>query len=260
MSSYEKITCNIDGAVARIGLNNPQTLNALSQQMRNEIKAAIDALEADDAIRVVILAAEGRGFSSGTDLSEGLAGFATIEDQIQDEYKPVIMGIYNSSKLYIAQIHGACAGIAMGIALACDLAVMADNAFMYIPFAGLSMVPDGGISHQLVRHLGTKRAMQLYLEAARIQAPECLDYGLVNKVVAADQLAAASQAWAQVLAEGAPLAHRHGKRCLQHAVEHDLSSTIDLEASLQVSCSTSEDSQRAITAFFNKEKPVFQGR
>ncbi|RZV59189.1 MAG: enoyl-CoA hydratase/isomerase family protein, partial [Pseudomonadales bacterium] len=100
----------------------------------------------------------------------------------------------------------------------------------------------------------------LYLESARIQAADCLEYGLVNKVVAADKLGSETMAWAAVLAEGAPLAHRYGKQCLQHASENDLSSTIDLEAALQATCFTSEDSQAAITAFFNKEMPVFHGR
>ena len=260
MAANEQISFAITGRVATIALNNPNTLNAFSQQMRRELLAAINEIETNDEVRVVVLAADGRGFSSGTDLSEGLAGFATIEGQIQEEYKPVIMGIVNSRKLYIAAIHGACAGIAVGIALACDLAVMTDDAFLYIPFAGLSMVPDGGISYQLVRTVGAKRAMQLYLEAARIQAGQCLDYGLVNKVVAAAQLREEATAWATAMADGAPLAHQLGKRCLHFAMQNDLSSTIDFEASHQVTCSTSEDSLAAVTAFFNKQKPVFSGR
>jgi len=260
MKEYEYIRFSTANRVATITLNNPKTLNALSQQMRHELLAAIAEIESNDAVRVAVLAAEGRGFSSGTDLSEGLAGFATIEQQIQAEYKPVIMGIANSSKLYIAAMHGACAGIAMGIALACDLAIMADDAFLYLPFAGLSMVPDGGISHQLVRSVGIKRATQLYVEAARIDAAQSLAYGLVNKTVPVSQLRDQATAWAEQLADGAPLAHKLGKQCMHFAMQNDLSSTIDFEAAQQVTASTSQDSQTAVMAFFNKEKPVFTGK
>ncbi|NNC54611.1 MAG: hypothetical protein HKO07_02685, partial [Pseudomonadales bacterium] len=110
------------------------------------------------------------------------------------------------------------------------------------------------------RTLGAKRAMQLYVESARIPASQCLEYGLVNKVIESGRLRDEAAGWAKKLAEGAPLAHKLGKQCMHFAMQNDLSSTIDLEAKLQVTASTSADSQAAITAFFNKAKPVFTGK
>jgi len=257
--SYESITCDQENGVATITLNRPEAMNAISQNMRRELKQAIDTAEEDKGVRVVVIRAQGRGFSSGTDLSEGLAGYDTIDDQIQAEYKPVLLAIAGSSKPYIASIHGACAGIGAALAMTCDLAVMADDAFIYLAFAGLSLVPDGGMSHHLVNAMGYRRAYQAYIEAARIPAAECLEYGLANKVVPADSLIEATQAWAEKLAEGAPLAQKFGKQIMRRVHTSTLEETIDLESARQVDCSSSQDSANAIMAFFEKKKPTFSG-
>lgn len=260
MSEFETITYTVANRVATIALNRPQAMNAISQKMRHELKTAIDAAESSDDVRVVVIRAEGRGFSSGTDLSEGLAGFDTIDDQIQQEYKPVIMAIANSSKPFIASVHGACAGIGAALAMSCDLAIMGENSFLYLAFAGLSLVPDGGIAHHLVRNMGYRKAYQAFIEAARIPAKDCLDYGLANKVVADDALQEETQAWAERLAEGAPLAQKYGKQIMRTVHTATFEETLDLESKLQVSCSTSQDAAVAIGAFFEKKKPVFTGK
>lgn len=260
MSDFETITYTVENRVATIALNRPKAMNAISQQMRLELKKAIDTAEQSDDVRIVVLRAEGRGFSSGTDLSEGLAGFDTIDDQIQQEYKPVMMSIANSSKPYIASVHGACAGIGAALAMSCDLAIMSESAFVYLAFAGLSLVPDGGIAHHLVRNMGYRKAYQAFIEAARIPAADCLQYGLANKVVADDALQAETQAWAERLAEGAPLAQKYGKQIMRGVHTASFEETLDLESKLQVNCSNSQDSAIAIGAFFEKKKPVFTGK
>jgi len=259
MSNFEKISYTLENHVATISLNSPKTMNAMSKQMRLELKQVIDTIEADKDARIVVIRAEGRGFSSGTDLTEGLAGFDTIEEQILQEYKPVLMGIAQSKKPYIASINGACAGIGAGLALACDLAIMSDDSFIYLAFAGLSFVPDGGMTHHLVSAMGYKKAYQAFLETARIKADECLQYGFVNKVVEASQLTDATKAWAEALAEGAPLAQKFGKEIMRGVHVSTVEETLDLEAKIQITCSTSKDSASAVNAFFKKEKPIFIG-
>ncbi|CAA0081671.1 2,3-dehydroadipyl-CoA hydratase [Zhongshania aliphaticivorans] len=259
MTAYETITYSVSNRVATISLNRPKAMNAISQQMRLELKQAVDTAESADDVRVVVLRAEGRGFSSGTDLTEGLAGFDTIDDQIQEEYKPVLMAIANSSKPYIASVHGAAAGIGAAFALSCDLAIMGEGAFVYLAFAGIALVPDGGIAHHLVNAMGYRKAYQAFVEAARIPAEECLQYGLVNKVVADDKLAEETQAWAERLAEGSPLAQKYGKQIMRGVHTSSFEETLDMESKKQVLCSTSQDSATAIGAFFAKTKPTFIG-
>ena len=260
MKDYQVIDYSVKNRVATLTLNNPKTMNAMSQQMRRELLDAMVRAADDDDVRIVVLTGAGRGFSSGTDLSEGLTGYATIEQQLHEEYKPLIRAIENSSKLYIAAINGVSAGVSTGIALVCDLAVMADDACFYIPFAGIGLVPDGGVSYQLVQALGYKRAMQTFVESKRLSAALCLETGLTNKVVAADNLLEETQAWAEQLAKGSPLSQKFGKQCMQLALSGNLGEVIDLESKLQNTTSTSEDFKHAVAAFFSKQVAVFKGR
>jgi len=260
MNECETIKYSIVNNVATISLNRPKSMNAISQRMRQELMQVIEASEDNDDVRIVVIRAEGKGFSSGTDLSEGLAGFDNIDDQIQQEYRPIIMAIANSSKAYMSSIHGACAGISSAIAMSCDLAVMADDAFLYLAFAGLSLVPDGGVSHHLVNAMGYKRAYQAFLEAKKMSAEECLHYGLVNKTFALDELQKGTQSWAEALAKGAPIAQKFGKKIMRDVHQSMFEQTLDQESKLQVDCSSSADAATAISAFFTKQKPVFTGK
>jgi len=254
---FEAIDFVLKDRVAFIYLDRSKTMNAINQKMRQEILYLMEEIEMNDHIKVVVLGAKGKGFSSGGDLVEGLAGYETVEDKILAEYVPIFEGIQRSSKLYIASIHGACAGIASGVALAADLAIMSESAYFYVPFAGLNLVPDGGVSYQLVRHLGYKKAMEVFLNAERIKAQDCEKFGIVNSVVADDELENNTQAWAVKLAEGAPLSHSLGKRCMQFAMENTLVDTVKYEAMNQVTCSQSPITLAAIKSMLNKEKPTF---
>lgn len=113
--------------------------------------------------------------------------------------------------------------------MACDLAIMSDEGFLYLAFAGLSLVPDGGMAHYLVLAMGYKKAYQTFVEAARVKADDCLQYGLVNKVEEASKLDEEAQAWAQTLAEGAPLAQMYGKQIMRAVPTSSVEETIDLE-------------------------------
>ena len=260
MSDFETIILTVEKGVGTISLNLPKAINAISQVMRVELKQAIQSVEQNDDVRVVVMRAEGRGFSSGTNLLEGLAGYHNIDEQIQQEYRPLIVAIGKSDKIYISSIHGACSGIGAALALASDLAIMSDDGFLYLPFAGLSMVPDGGISHHLVNAMGYKKAYQAFVESARITAEDCLQYGLINKVVAADNLVAETTTWAEKLAQGAPLAQKFGKRIMRGVHTSSFMETFDSESETQVTCSSSQDAGSAVNAFFAKEKAVFVGK
>ncbi len=259
MNELQTITFNVENRVATITLNLPATMNAISQKMRGELLEAITAIENDNNIRVAVIAAAGKGFSSGTDLSEGLAGYNTIEEQIIAEYKPILDGIDQSSKLYISAINGACAGVGSSLALVCDLSVMGESAFVYLPFAGIGLVPDGGACYHLINAMGYKRAMELFVESGRLKADACLQYGLVNKVVPDSELHEATKTWAEKLATGAPLSHRLGKSAFKYAQRESFADTVALEAKYQVTTSFSKDSQAAVEAFFAKKTPVFTG-
>ncbi len=247
-----------DGPVCTITLNRPESLNSFNQQLRKDLLGALNSANTDDQVRVVILKGAGKAFCAGADLSEGLED--SVERQLREEYKPCIMAIQDSSKPMIAEVHGAAAGIGAGFALACDIVIMADDSFMYLAFAAIGLIPDGGLNWQLYHALGPRKAFEIISEGKRLTAEECLGYGMCNEVVPADKLAEAAMERAKKLAVGAPLAQAAAKKMLRSMGTLSLSDAIDLEAETQQALSESEDCREAVAAFFRKEKPVFNGR
>lgn len=256
------VSCESDGHVALITFNRPDAMNAFNVQMRTEFADAQAKIEADDAIRIVVVTGSGRAFSAGTDLKEmdvTANSYGAFDNSIRD-YKPLIDGIAHSNKIYISAINGFAGGVALGMALGSDLAVMADNATVFSPFANIGLVPDGGASYQLFHAMGYKRAFAAIAECERLNAQQCLDLGLINKIAPADSLVADTKAWAHSLAERAPLALRNTKKILQGLPGLNREQAAYLESEYQMQCVNSEDSAAAVQAFLSKEKPVFKGR
>lgn len=261
---YSAILIERQGAVARLLLNRPDSLNAFNSTLRRELLQAVSALNADDSLRVVVLAGAGRAFCAGADLSEGLrdgggSGLAT-EHMLNSEYKPSVMGIAESPKLWIAEVQGAAAGIGSAYAMACDLMVMGEEGYLYQAFGSIGLIPDGGATWQLLRAVGRKRAMEIIVGGEKLYAARCLELGLCNRVVSTDSLTADTMAWAQALAEKAPLAVRYSKLALAKADSLSLEEAISAEATMQHILIDSDDSREGVTAFFEKRAPKFSGR
>ena len=260
MSDYQHISYSVTQRVATIALNSPDRLNAFHQAMRLELIEVVQQAEADNDVRVVILTGAGRAFSSGADLTEGTAGFNTFVEQCAAEYKPWLMAMHDSSKLYVAAVNGACAGIGSAAAMNCDLIMMADDAYIYQAFSAIGLMPDGGATWLLLQKLGYQRALELAVDAGKLTAQQCLELGIANKVVAADSLLQQAQQWAEKLALGSPLAQTAVKSLMRKAHNMDYGEVIDAEARLQDKMIKSEDTANAIQAFFAKQKPVFHGK
>jgi len=256
------VTYETEGHVAIITLNRPGAMNAMNKELRGALGAAQVKAENDDAIRVIVLTGSGRAFSSGTDLKEGLGGTpdsGLFDNSIRD-YKPLVDGVAKSDKIYIAAINGFAGGVALGLALGSDLAVMADDATVFSPFIGIGLVPDGGASWFYLHHLGYKRAFAAMAEGTRLGAQTCLDMGMVNKVVPAADLRTEAVAWAHSLSEKAPLSLRYLKKIMREAATSSQEQTARLESEYQMMVANSDDSREGIMAFVQKRKPSFTGR
>jgi len=262
MSKYETVLVERHGPVAVVSLNRPDKLNSFNGPLRRDLLLAVREVNDDDSVRVVVMTGAGRAFSAGADLAdmpEDKTNFR-VEDQLNGEYKPALMEIHEATKPWISAINGACAGIGSALGMVCDLTVMADDAYIFQAFAGISLVPDGGATWHLVRTLGRKRAYEVIVTGEKIRADKCLQWGLCNRVVPADKLLEETLAWAGEVAAKAPLSLRYAKQAVNAAIEDSVSETISAEAKLQHICITSADAQEGVIAFMQKRAPVWQGR
>ena len=260
MAEYQNVVLERRGNIAIVSFNRPDTLNAIESGIRSNILAVVNEVNADDSIRVAILTGVGRAFCAGADLTETQPEGFSVEDQLTKEYKPALMAITEAPKPWISAVNGAAAGIGSAFAMNCDLTVMADNAYLYQAFAAISLVPDGGATWHLARTVGRKRAYELIALGDKLAANKCLEYGLCNKVVAADALMDEAMALAEKLATKAPLSLRYGKEALNAAMNQSVAETIENEARLQAICVKSEDAREGAIAFLQKRPAEFKGK
>lgn len=253
----DDLLIEIDGAVATFTLNRPEAMNAFSDDLKDALRQEVGRINDNDDVRVVILKGAGRGFGAGADLKGTIN---PVSFHLDIEYKPFLTGIERSEKIWIAQIHGAAAGAAAGLATNCDLVVMAEDAYLYMAFGAIGLVPDAGITHILFQHLGYHRALEAVLEGRKFTAQECLDCGLANKIVPLDALEQTTRDWAEKLAETAPLAAAGSKRLLRKAARMSFGEAVTEEGYEQAALMKSQDFLEGVQAFFEKRKPVWQGK
>jgi 2-(1,2-epoxy-1,2-dihydrophenyl)acetyl-CoA isomerase len=260
MQKYQSIKVERDGPVAIVSFNRPDSLNAINASIRGELPAAIKEVNDDEDIRVVILTGVGRAFCAGADLTEGFPEGTSVEDGLNEQYKPALMAISNAAKPWISAVNGAAAGIGSAFAMACDLTLMAEDAYLYQAFTAIGLIPDGGATWHLANTVGRKKAYELIAFGEKLKAEDCLQLGLCNRVVPSEKLIDEAKAMAIVLASKAPLSLRYAKEAVNAAMSHDLASTISIEARLQEICANSDDAKEGGMAFLQKRAAVFTGR
>ncbi|MAM60341.1 enoyl-CoA hydratase-related protein [Maritimibacter sp. UBA3975] len=255
--SDDPILYENDGAIARITLNRPDAFNAMDPTLREGLREAILNVHENADVRTVIISGAGRGFCSGTDLKEGLSRHTGLF--LEQEYRPILASISASPKIWISQVHGSAAGIGAALAMNCDMMVMAESANIYMAFAAINLIPDGGNTWLLQRGLGYKRALQTILEARRIPASEAVALGLANEMHPDDDLAQATTALATRIAAGPPLATAAAKRLLRAVDGMSYADAIGAEGTEQTALAEANDTREGVAAFFEKRKPNFTG-
>ena len=257
--TFSTLETSTSGLVSTITLNRPKSLNAFTAVQRAELLTAVNNANDCSKTRVVIVTGAGKGFCAGADLADKIPEGQTVEQRINDEYKPVLLGIAESPKTYIAAVNGVAAGIGASLALACDLVVMQDTAYFYQAFSAIGLIPDGGISLHLSQQLGPKKAFEVMALGEKLNASECMRLGLVNRISEPGQLLNDSNELAQQLCQRAPLSLRYTKQAMRSVSGRSLGDAISIEASIQMITNQSLDFAEGKAAFLEKRKPVWKG-
>jgi 2-(1,2-epoxy-1,2-dihydrophenyl)acetyl-CoA isomerase len=252
------------GGVTRLTLNRPDKLNAFTLGMHAELRAGLEAANADPQCRVVILTGAGRAFSAGQDLAEiGGPTDAARPDagsRLEKAYNPLIELITTLEKPVICAVNGIAAGAAANIALACDLVYAARSASFLQAFARIGLIPDAGGTWALPRLAGAARARGLAMLAEPLMAEKAEAWGLIWKCVDDDKLEAEVAAVAGKLAAAPTYALALAKRALAASSTNTLSQQLALERDLQQLAGASPDAREGIAAFLEKRAPKYTGR
>lgn len=247
--------------VATITLNRPEALNALDGEAKTGLLAALKRAAVDPGVRAVVLTGAGRSFCAGQDLRERLDPAASpLDEEVRDRYNPLIWAIRALPQPSIAAVNGAAAGAGVGLALACDLRIAADDARFVLAFGRLGLVPDSGTSWLLPRVVGAGRAAELLLVGDPLDAASAERIGLVNRVVPAAQLLDEAHALAVRLAGGSPLAMALTKQLLADAADATLDDALAAEAEFQGRAGRSPGHAEGLAAFVEKRPPSFPDR
>jgi 2-(1,2-epoxy-1,2-dihydrophenyl)acetyl-CoA isomerase len=254
----------VEHGVATLTFNRPERMNALSTPIMEGLLQGLPRLAGDPAVRVIVLTGAGRGFCAGGDvksMAEGRerrsAAEATAHLRSRMEVSRIL---HELPKPTIAMINGPAAGAGLAFALACDLRIAGASARLVTAFVKVGLSGDFGGSFFLTRLVGTAKARELYFTGRPIDAQEALSLGLVNRVVADDQLGDATMELAKSLAQGPHIALSLMKRNMNCAEAAGLAELLDVEAVNMVQATRTEDHREAAKAFVEKRAPVFVGR
>ncbi|OYT73213.1 MAG: crotonase [Chloracidobacterium sp. CP2_5A] len=257
---YENLLLEKHDRVAVLIVNRPTKLNALNIATRNDILAALDALQSDADTRVLVVTGAGdKAFIAGADISE-FAGQTALTQRDVMTQRRAFDAMESFPKPVIAMINGFCLGGGLELALSCDIRVASESAKLGQPEINLGVIPGGGGTQRLTRLVGEGKAMELILTGDMLTATEAQALGLVNHVFAPEELRAKTMALAAKIAEKSPVALRMAKEAVKTAARAGLDEGLRREVDLFALCFASEDKEEGVRAFLEKRKPNFVGR
>lgn len=260
MHQYKTLLWEQANGVATITLNRPDSANSLNLEMARELMLAAMRCDEDENIRAVIITASGKMFCAGGDVMS----FINAGDDIGILLKEITAYLHSANARFarmsaplIVAVNGTAAGAGFSLAISGDLVLAADTAKFTMAYTGIGASPDGSSTHFLPRLVGLRRAQELMLTNRVLSAEEALDWGMLTKVVKADELLTEAQTLARKLADGPSLAHGEIKSLLLSSYANTLETQLELESRGIAKCMNSSQGKEGLKAFKEKRKPTF---
>lgn len=264
-SNYETIDVATADAVCTITLNRPDSLNAFNEAMKAELLDVLKKTERDAAVRCIVLTGAGRAFCSGQDLGDLKDAYSGGEppdlgDMLRKGYNPIIRRIRGMNKPVIAAVNGVAAGAGCSFALACDLRIASAKASFIQAFVQVSLIPDCGGTFFLPRLVGIGKAMEMCFTGEKVSAEDALRFGMVNRVVAPEELMDATTELAKKLAGLPTKAIGLTKQLMNKSYGRDIDAQLEAEAFAQTTAARTADHVEGVRAFMEKRSPRFTGK
>ena len=261
---FENIQFEITNGVARLTLNRPDKLNSFTGEMHAELRDALDRIQADKAVRVLVLTGAGRAFCAGQDLADpdmaSVGGkMPDIGNVVEKNYKPLVLRLQNLRVPTIAAVNGIAAGADASVALACDLVVAAKSASFIQAFSKIGLIPDTGGTWFLPQRVGMARAMGLALLADKLPAEKAADWGLIWAAYDDAEFGAKVDALAAQLATMPTKALVRTRQAMHAAPGHTLEQQLSFEGGFMRELGWSPDYAEGVAAFMEKRAPKFTG-
>jgi enoyl-CoA hydratase/carnithine racemase len=253
-----------DGHVGIVTLNRPERLNAISGPMLEKLSDDLVALDRDPEVRVVVLTGAGRGFCAGLDIQDaaagsGIGGGGAMPASLELRTAPPIV-LHGMDTPTICALNGGAAGYGMDLALGCDLRIASETAKLAAAFTRRGVLPESGGTWLLPRLVGWARAAEIIFTGRTLSARDCLELGLVNRIVPADRLRDEALALAREIAANAPLAVQASKRMMRMGQSEEFSDHVHHVYLQLLPLFRSKDFREGLTAFLQKREPNFEGQ
>lgn len=263
--TFKNILFEITEGVARLTLNRPDKLNSFTGEMHAELRDALDRIQDDKSVRVLVLTGAGRAFCAGQDLADPdmartpSGGMPDIGNVVEKNYKPLVLRLQNLRVPTIAAVNGIAAGAGASVALACDLVVASKSASFLQAFSKIGLVPDTGGTWFLPQRVGMARAMGLALLADKLPAEKAAEWGLIWAVYDDAEFAAKVDAMAGQLASMPTKALVRTRQAMHAAAGHTLEQQLSFEGGFMRELGWSPDYAEGVAAFMEKRAPKFTG-
>ncbi len=262
--NFETITFTVDAGIARLTLNRPDKLNSFNTEMHAELRVALDHIQDNKNIRVLVLSGAGRAFCAGQDLADRAMQMVDgkmpdIGNVVEANYKPLVLRLQNLRVPTIAAVNGIAAGAGASVALACDLVVATKSASFLQAFSKIGLIPDTGGTWFLPQRVGMARAMGLALLADKLSAEKAADWGLIWQCVEDAEFSAAVDALAKQLSTAPTKALVRTRQAMHAAPGHTLEQQLSMEGGFMRELGWSPDYAEGVAAFMAKRAPNFTG-